>query len=254
MKDDKKVDNPVSRKIVLDSVRDRINDYFPSISCTGGGRGYNVGTRLPEKAHKKWISYINGLEKFRETVSREIEEVFSRFVFNAQSYLEIWWSPGDVTFNTDGNACGIHVSDGSDDYGYSSHNVDHYEQASVLFIALSIYLSRLYFSLETFESGSIPAEKCQPLEKALRQRIKLNRQKECDMTSEECIHWKSIYCQHCSRNPKAHFVKTKDDLAIFGDKWEPEGGIPGKNLCRCVANISKPICAHCGYDNSEYFR
>lgn len=258
MKDKEKVDNPVSRKIVLNSVWDRIDDYFPWISCTSGcgygGRGYNVGAKLPEEAHKKWISYINGLEKFRERVSREIEEVFSHYVFNRQSYLEIWWSPGGVTFNTDGDACGIYVSDGSD-YGYSSHNVDYYEQASVLFIALSIYLSRLYFALEAFENGSFPVEKCQPLEKELRQKIKLNRQKECDMDSGECIHWKSIYCEHCSRNPKAYFIKTTDDLAILGDKWEPEGGIPGKNLCiSCKANISKPICAHCGCDNSEYFR
>lgn len=256
MKDDEKVDNPVSRKIVLDSVWNRIDDYFPRISCTSGygGRGYNVGARLPEEAHKKWISYINGLERFRETVNREIEEVFSHYVFDMQSYIEIWWSLGGVTFNTDGNACGIYVS-GGPDYGYSSHNVDHYEQASVLFIALSIYLHRLYSALDAFESGSISVEKCHPLEKELHQRLNLNRQKECDMDYGECIYWKSIYCEHCSRNPKAFFVKTKDDLAVFGDKWEPEGGIPGKNLCiSCNANISKPICAHCGCDNSEYFR
>jgi len=174
-------------------------------------------------------------------------------VFNSQSYIEIWWSPGGVTFNTDGDRCGIYIS-GGPDYGYSPHNVDHYEQASVLFISLSIFLSRLYSAMEAFESGSIPVKKCSPLEEEIHERIKLNQQKGCDMTSGECIHWKTYICGHCSRNPKAFFLKTKNDLVILGDKWEPEGGIPGKNLCVvCGANISKPICHHCGTDNSEYF-
>jgi len=253
MKKEEKIDNPVSRKIVLTLVYNRIDNYFPDISCASGG-GYSVGVRLPEEAYKKWISYVNGLEKFREKVSRKIEEVFSRYVFDCQSYIEIWWSPHSVAFNTDGNACGIYVSSGPD-YSYTSHNVDSYEQASVLFIALSIYLKELYFVLEAFENKSISAENVAPLKEELHQRIKLNRQKECDMDYGECIHWKSFYCEHCSRNPKARFVKTKDDLAIFGDKWEPEGGIPGKNFCvSCLANISKPICPNCGSDNSGYFR
>ncbi len=252
----KKVNNPVSREIVLNSVRNRLDCYFPHIGHIGKDPfgAYSVTAGLPGKIYKKWISYINGLEGFRETVKREIEEVFSQYVFNSQSYIEIWWSPGGVTFNTDGNACGIYIS-GPSDCGYYPHNVDHYEQASVLFIALSIYLSRLYSAMEGFESESIPVEKCSPLEEEIHQRVKLNRQKGCDMTSEECIHWKSFICEHCSRNPKAFFLKTKDDLAVLGDKWEPEGGIPGKNLClSCGANISKPICHHCKTDNSEYFK
>lgn len=257
MKQEKEIRNPVSRKIVLNSVWNSLHNYFPRIirtECGGPFGGYDVGARLPEEAHKKWISYINGLERFREVVSREIEEVFSRYVFDVQSYIEIWWSPGGVTFNTDGNACGIYVS-GGPDFGYSSHNVDHYEQASVLFIALSIYLVRLYSALEAFESESIPVEKCQPLEKELRQRIKLNQQKECDMTYDECLHWKSYLCQYCSRNPKAFFLSEKRNLYQMGDKWEPEGGLPGRNFCRsCHANISKPVCPHCGMDNSDDFR
>lgn len=257
MKDDKKVENPVSREIVLGSGWNRFDWYLPRIIRVGGDpfRGYGVNAKLPKKAHEKWISYINGLERFRETIKREIKEVFSQYVFNGQSYLEIWWSPGGVTFNTDGNRCGIYISGSSSDYGYCPHNVDHYEQASVLFIALSIYLPRLYSAMEAFESGSIPIKKCTPLKEEIRERIKLNQQKGCDMESpDECIHWKTYICEHCSRNPEAFFLKTKDDLAILGDKWEPPGGIPGKNLCAvCGANISKPICPHCGHDNSDIF-
>jgi hypothetical protein len=166
------MDNPVSRQIVLDSVFNRIEYYFPYIRY--GVDGYFVGAKLPEKAYKKWISYINGFEKFRETVKREIEEIFSRYVFRFQSYLEICWAPDSVTFNTDGDACGIDVLD-EDEFGYVSHNVDHYEQATVLFIALSIYLPRLYFALEEFESGSVSVEKFQPLKKELCQKIKLKK-------------------------------------------------------------------------------
>jgi hypothetical protein len=253
MSEGKKIRNPVSRHIALNSVWNAFGDYLPKIFKFSGS-GYGIDARLPREIHKKWIGYIAGIERFRDTVKEEIEDIFSSYAFNGQSFLEIQWRPRGVSFETDGvNGCIVYVEDGPD-YGYTVHNVDNYEQASVLFIAFSVYLPKLYSALETFESGNIDLKKVAPLKEGVTQRIKLNRVKECDMKSDECLHWKTYLCEYCSRNPKAFFLTDKKNIHQIGDKWEPEGGLPGKNFCRvCHANISKPVCPHCGMDNSDDF-
>ncbi len=250
--------NPVSRHIALESMWNTFDCYLPKIFSLGD-RSYGIDTRLPKEPHKKWIAYIGAIESFRERVREEIEGIFSSHVFNSQSYLEIRWRAHGVAFETDGvNGCCLYVED-SVDYGYTVHNVDHYEQVSVLFIALSVYLPKLYSALESFEAGKVSLKEITPMKEGMKegitQIIKLNKTKGCDMESEECLHWASYLCQYCSRNPKAFFLSDKKSLYQIGDKWEPEGGLPGKNLCSCChANISKPICPHCGTDNSDYFK
>lgn len=254
MEKEKEIRNPVSRHIVLECIWNTFDCYLPKI-FTLGDRSYGIDARLPKEPHKKWIAHISAIEGFRERVKEEIEGVFSSYVFNSQSYLKIYWRPRGVAFETDGvNGCCVYVED-SADYGYTVHNVDHYEQASVLFIALSVYLPKLYSALESFESGRVDSKKITPMKEGVTQKIKLNQIKGCDMEFEECLHWASYLCQYCSRNPKAFFLSDKKNLYQIGDKWEPEGGLPGKNFCTsCHANISKPICPHCGMDNSDDFK
>lgn len=86
-----------------------------------------------------------------------------------------------------------------------------------------------------------------PLQDRINETIKLNRVPECQMKYGQCLHWKSMLCEICTRNPKSHNVPTQKDVARLGDKWEPEGGLPGKRLCdNCGANISKDKCPFCG--------
>jgi len=245
---EEKIDNPVSRKIVT-SVWNRLSDYFPEIRCYRGGAGsaYSITARLPEEIHKKWIVHINSSPEFREKIRREIEEIFSSYVFNGQSFLEIRWDRGGTSFETDGvNGCLVYVSSDTGTYSYTCHNIDSYEQASVLFIALSVFLPQLYFALETFESGRVDLSKFPPLQKEIFQKITLHQVPECQMTSDQCIHKYTFICGVCTRNPKAFFLKRNEDLARIGDKWEPKGGLPGKELCPvCGANISTGKCPVC---------
>jgi len=107
----------------------------------------------------------------------------------------------------------------------------------------------MYSSLENFESGSYEPEKFPSLERTIVQRIALNKVKGCQMTSEQCIHKNTWICDLCTRNPKAFSIREQRDLDKIGDKWEPEGGLPGKNLCPvCGANISTDQCPYCGTD------
>lgn len=255
MSEEKKIRNSVSRHIALKCVWNAFGDYLPKIFKFSGG-GYGIDARLPEEIHKKWIGYIASIERFRDRVKEEIEDIFFPYVFNSQSFLEIQWRPRGVSFETDGvNGCCVYVEEGPD-YGYGVHNVDNYEQASVLFIAFSVYLPKLYSALEAFERGDIDFKKIVPLKEGITQRIVLHQIKECDMESDECLHWKSYLCEYCSRNPKAFFLRRdKKNIHQIGDKWEPEGGLSGKNFCRaCHANISKPVCPHYGMDNSDDFK
>lgn len=242
---EEKIDNPVSRKIVLDSVWNRMGDYLPEIHCHGNR--FSLGARLPEKEHRKWIAHINGNPNFREMVKRGLEAIFSNHIFTGRSYLEIRWFPHGTSFETDGvNGCMVYVSSDSGNYEYSCHNIDNFEQASVLFIALSVYLPKLYFALEAFESGELDTKKFPALEKVITEKITLNQVPECKMTFDECIHKYTWLCGICTRNPNAFFIKENKDLERIGDKWEPEGGLPGKKLCPvCGANISSEKCPYC---------
>lgn len=244
-----KIGNPVSKAIVNESISNQIALYFPEIVfCKGlGGNGYAIGAKLPRDYYKKWIAYINNKEGFRKFVKQEIENIFSSHVFEGQSYLKIIWDSRGTTFETDGvNGCMAYVSDGE---SYTCHNIDTFEQAMVLFMALSMYLPRLYFALDTFESDNIDLENFSPSQERIVQTIKLNRVKGCQMTSEQCIHWKTWICDLCTRNPKAYFILRQEDLDRIGDKWEPEGGLDGRELCHvCGTNISYEKCTHCNSD------
>jgi hypothetical protein len=244
---EKKLNNPVSRSIV-DSIWNRFGDYFPEIQRfeSGGRSNYAVGAKLPEKEHKKWIAHVSGNPNFREVVKQEIEGVFANYVFHGRTFLKIQWTSHGTLFETDGvNGCLVYVVD-SVSYGYGYHNIDTFEQAMVLFIALSKYLPRLYSILECLESGEIDSETFSPLQERFTQTITLNLVPDCQMKYGECLHWKSWLCQYCTRNPKAFYIETQKDLTRIGDKWEPEGGLPGREICPiCGANISTDKCPFC---------
>ncbi len=242
-----KIDNPVSRSMV-ESIYNQFGEYFPVIyPPAASGQGWALGARLPEE-HKKWIAHINGNPRFREIVRQEIERVLSRYVFDGRSYLKITFSPRGTTFETDGiNSCCIYVSpEGIGGCSYVYHNIDSFEQAMVLFIALSIYLPKLYSALENFESGEFDIKEFPPLIERVDENIKMNQVPDCQMKYGECLHWKSYLCEICTRNPKSHALPTQKDISRLGDKWEPEGGLPGKKLCDiCGANISTDKCPFC---------
>lgn len=238
--------NTLSRKIVETKVHNQLFDYFPKILCnTGDGRiGFSIGAKLPTEEHKKWISHILGNELFRKKVKKEIENILCRHVFNHQAFLEISWGPGGAAFETTGaNGCLVYP----ESEAYTCHNIDDFEQAAVLFIVFSVYLENLYFALEEFENGTFNPEKFPPLKEGITDRIELNLVPDCQMKYGECIHWKTWICGLCTRNPKKAFtIKDKTELTRIGDKWEPEGGLPGKNICPvCGANISSEKCPFC---------
>jgi len=243
----KKIDNPVSRSMI-ESIWNQFGEYLPVIyPPTRSGQGYAIGANLP-KEHKKWIAHINGNPGFREMIKHDIENIFSRYVFDGGSYLRISFSPMGTAFETDGiNGCMIYVEPESPSgCTYAYHNIDSFEQAMVLFLALSAYLPKLYSALENFESGEYDPKDFPPLQERLDANIKLNRVPECQMKYGECLHWKSVLCEICTRNPKSHSLPTQKDVARLGDKWEPEGGLPGKRLCDiCGANLSTDKCPFC---------
>lgn len=250
-------DNPVSRKIVNNSAWNQLGEYLPVlwVQKSGLSRSYSITARLPKEPHEKWLPYINGNLFFREKIKNHIESILSGHTFRGQSFLEIRFGFGSTSFETDGiNGCMVYVGDGIN-YGYSYHNIDNFEQAAILFIALSIYLSKLYFALETFESGKVNLKKSPRLEKVTTFRISLNQVKGCTMGSNECLHWASWYCFHCIRNWEKLIPKSEAELQRLGDKYEPLEGSSRKFLCvSCAANLKKAaICHYCGTDNSEWF-
>ncbi len=219
--------------------------YFPKI--VHYQNRFSVGARLPEKIHRRWIAHIIGNPRLRKTIEQEIEETFASHVFNKQSFLKICWSPAGASFKTDGNACDVGVSEGI----YCEHNVDDYEQASVLYIALLKYLARIYICLADFENNNYNPEDFPPLEETFTHTIKLNTRPGCQMTFEECIHKLTWICNLCTRNPKSLRVESKKALKKIGDKWEPPGGLPGKKLCIiCGANINA-LSGKCPYCDEE---
>ena len=156
------IDNPVSRGIV-NSIWNRFDEYLPKIIfCPNGG--YYIKARLPEAEHKKWIARILGNPNFRDNIIEEIKNIFSSYSFQRQSFLEVRWKPHGASFETNGvNGCNLYVPP-SGEYGYTCHNIDNFEQACILFIALAVYLPKLYFQLENFEGGKYNIEKSAQLE------------------------------------------------------------------------------------------
>ncbi len=152
MKSDK--DNLVSSGIINNSVWNRIGDYFPVIINRSdmNMQSWAISARLPKDFYKKWIAYIIGNPKFREMVEERIENIFRNHIFDCQSFLEIRWHSSGASFETDGvNGCFVYVYLEGGDCGYSCHNIDAFEQASILFLALCVYLPDLYFALELYE-------------------------------------------------------------------------------------------------------
>jgi hypothetical protein len=211
---------------------------------TSDNISYGVSAELPEK-YRKWIANIIGNEYFRNKVKKEIESIFANQVFNSQSYIKITWFVQGPSFQTDGiNDCSTYVPY-LDPSSYSHHNIDNYEQASILHIALSIYLQNLYPFLEDFETGEKSSEEYPPLKDRIVNKITLKKVEDCKMTYEQCIH-KGRLCELCGRNPKAYHLLSQKDIKRIGDKWEPRGGLPGRKLCPvCGANISSDECPFC---------
>lgn len=243
-------DNPISREII-NSVYNSFADYFPRLMAdrSEDGLRFSVGVRLP-KSHRDLIPYINGNSRFRAKVKENIESILLTHEFKSQSYLEINFSSASTSFNTDGNACGIYIYDG--DYTY--HNIDTYEQASILFIALSTYLATLYPILENLRNKSkSELEKMKKLESFVAFKIQLMKIEGCKKKFEECIHSKTWICSYCIRNwNKMSALREESELARLGDKFESPKG-PKKYLCiSCGANMKDYICHYCGLDNSDF--
>lgn len=180
--------NPVSSEIINNSVWNRMGDYLPVIINRSDMHmgSWAIGARLPRGFYEKWIAYIIGNPRFREMVEEKIENIFHDHIFDIQSFLEIRWHSKGVSFETDGvNGCLVHVYLEGGDCGYSCHNIDAFEQASILFLALSVYLPDLYFALEFYEKEKIKLE-FQPLPegKIIYKRIALNS-KRCKITRND---------------------------------------------------------------------
>jgi hypothetical protein len=146
--------NLVSSGIINNSVWNRIGDYLPVITNRSDMhmQSWAISARLPKDFYKKLIAHIIGNPKFRETVEEKIKNVFRNHAFDFQSFLEIRWHSKGASFETDGvNGCMVYVYSECGDCGYSCHNIDTFEQASVLFLALSTYLPDLYSALEIYE-------------------------------------------------------------------------------------------------------
>lgn len=244
-------DNPISQEII-NSVYNSFADYLPwlSVNKTEYGSRFSIGARLP-KSHRDLIPYINGNSWFRARMKEKIESILLTHKFRFQSYLEINFNSASTSFNTDGNACGIYIYDGRN---YTYHNIDTYEQVSVLFIALSTYLVGLYPALEHLKSKKSDLEKMKKLENSVSFKIQLRRVEGCQKKSEECIHWKIWICNYCIRNwNKMSIPRDENELARLGDKFESSKG-PKKYLCiSCGANMKDYICHYCGRDNSDFF-
>lgn len=151
---EKDKNNPVSNGIINNSVWNRIGDYLPMIINRSDMhmQSWAISARLPENFYKKWIAYIIGNPKFRKTIEERIENVFRDHIFDRQSFLEIRWHSKGVSFETDGvNGCMVYVYLEGGYCGYSCHNIDTFEQANILFLALSLYLPDLYSALELYE-------------------------------------------------------------------------------------------------------
>jgi hypothetical protein len=243
------IDNPVSREIV-NSVYNRFGDYFPQLVVFKRelDLSFSVEARLP-KSYKELIPYINGNHRFIDKIKERIGSVLLTHVFRWQSYLEIEFSESGISFGTDGNACRLYVSGDICSY----HNIDTYEQASILFIALSIYLSQLYPVLEYMKSRKPEELKdIKKIENFISFRIKLNKTG-CKEEYGKCTNWASWICEHCIRNWARLPYHGKEELELLGDKFESPDG-PINCLCiSCGANLRGYICQYCGKDNKDYF-
>jgi len=241
--DQDKILNPVSRTVINDG-NNNLGDFIPKIIMLGDGafRGFGISAKLPEKACKKWLGHIVGNERLRKLVIEELQNIFGGHVFYGQSYLRIRWSPRGVTFETDGeNGCYVAMSDLGVEFSYTYHNIDTLEQAMVLYLSLSIWLPRLWFYLDRLESGHMNSKDFTPLTKDeyVLDEIVLPQVPECQMLLEQCQNKYSRICHYCTRNPKFFSGLQDNESKRVGDKYEPPGGLEGKELCPvCGANIT----------------
>lgn len=168
-----KIDNLVTRKIAQRNFWNKVTDYLPMIEVfqRGISTAYSVQARLPEE-YKKWIAHIASKQDFRTAVERKIARLFSSFQFQKQSYLKLIWKQKGLFFETDGSAVYIFFQDEGVIYTY--RDIENQEQAEILFLALSVYLPRLYFELEKWEA-SFREAKNPPQIAEIVQEIKLNK-------------------------------------------------------------------------------
>ncbi len=222
----------MSKEIIEEALD--LGSFLPIIEYQEDRSGWTIGNyRLPI-LYTKWIAHVVGNQGFRELVEEKFENVFSKHVFKLQSFLRMSWTSDGLAIATDGNACDVAPSD----KGYCEHNVDHYEQSQVLFIALAIYLRAAYLASKTFEEGKISPEESPPLKGAITHTISLQKAQKCSMNLEECIHKRSLMCEICIRSSKPINKLSSEELQRLGDKFEPKGGIEGKELCIiCGTNI-----------------
>ena len=158
---------------------ERMSNYFPGIKCLSpeeqttscGMSSYGIKVGFPEE-YGKWISNINGNCGLRNMVEREIKNIFHHHIFNGQSFLRMLWKPDGISFETDGvNGCAVYVLyDGA-----YCHNVDNFEQFSILYISLSVYLTWLYRAMEILEREKEIPEEFAPLQKRMTTVIRLNK-------------------------------------------------------------------------------
>ncbi len=188
-------------------------DYIPQLERVN--ENWYIGCTLPP-SHKKWIRHVFGLEHFRTQVITEIKAILLSNPFHWQSYLTLKWNPTGLSFETDGNACGLYI----DDNKYTCHNLDTYEQASIFYLALTRYLYDLFVILEMFETNAIQSD---PISTDYRQilytKIELPRFPECAKTFDQCVHKYTYVCDTCLRNPKTALI-PRNNYKEFGDKFK----------------------------------
>jgi len=184
----KNKNNPVSSEIINKSVWNSIGDYLPVIINRSDMhmQSWAISARLPKGFYKKWIAHIIGNLKFREMAEERIENIFRNHIFDWQSFLEIHWHSKGVSFETDGvNGCMVYVYFEGGDCGYSCHNIDTFEQANILFLALSLYLPNLYSALELYEREEIKSSPF-PEEDIIYKKIILHNKRQSENKEEDC--------------------------------------------------------------------
>ncbi len=144
----------------------RADLWLSAPKFVGDRRGYGVGAEIPEELYGKHTARIHSDPLFRRAVEDDLEAIFSKERVADPRRLSIAWKQEGVTFDTDGNACGIGYFSGRRSGTISEHNVDTYGQGVVLFVGLTSYMRRLYTAFAALENSNenpIP-----PAENALR--------------------------------------------------------------------------------------
>lgn len=149
-------ENPISRAMIEHAVWNKFEYYLPAIARAD--HGYTIFARLPDQYYQKWYKHIASKERFRQMVLEKIALVVKPFLNSqgARQYLNLIWLASGLYFQCQGDDCSIGVDDKR--HTYSPHNIDTSIQATILFLALSVYLPELYFVMEELESGKMEIE------------------------------------------------------------------------------------------------